>query len=159
MTLAATDPANPYGALVEWPTWLGAPALRASRVAGARVVLVDGYATAWIARGNRQLLVALPEEEPERGRRGRALARELVRVAQQSPAERRGWLIADLNGAPATGSPLAAYFIEAGFAATGGGLQLRVPRRTAALPAEVVIAHAADAASDNAADLAEDGRA
>ena len=134
VTLSAADPANPYGALVEWPLWLGAPALRASRVAGARVVLVDGYATAWIARGERQVLVALPDEEPERGRRGRALARELVRVAQQSPAERPGWLIADLNGTPAIASPLAPYFIAAGFAATSGGLQLRVPRRTPAAP-------------------------
>ena len=43
VTLAATDPANPYGALVEWPAW-GGSALKASRVAGARVVLVDGHA-------------------------------------------------------------------------------------------------------------------
>ena len=130
VTLAATDPANPYGALVEWPLWTGAPALRASRVAGARVVLVDGHATAWIARGERQLLVAVPDEEPERGRRGRALARELVRIAQQSTADRRGWLIAGLNGVPAVASPLAAYFVAAGFAVTSGGLQLRVPRAT-----------------------------
>ncbi len=134
VTMAATDPANPYGALVEWPVWLGAPAARASRVAGARVVLVDGHAAAWIARGERQLLVALPEEEPERGRRGRALARELVRAAHDSTADRRGWLIADLNGVPASSSPLAAYFIAAGFAVTSGGLQLRVPRRPAVAP-------------------------
>ncbi len=127
VTLAATDPASPYGALVEWPAWTGAPALRASRVAGARVVLVDGHATAWIARGDRQILVAAPDEEPERGRRCRALARELVRVAHQSAAERRGWLIAEINGAPAAASPLAAYFADAGFAVTSGGLQLRVP--------------------------------
>ena len=127
VTLAATDPANPYGALVEWPAWTGAPALRASRVAGARVVLVDGHATAWIARGDRQILVAVPDEEPERGRRCRALARELVRVAHASGDERRGWLIADINGAPAATSLLTAYFTEAGFTVTSGGLQLRVP--------------------------------
>ena len=127
VTLAATDPANPYGALVEWPAWTGAPALRASRVAGARVVLVDGHATAWIARGDRQILVAVPDEEPERGRRCRALARELVRVAHASGDERRGWLIADINGAPAATSLLTPYFSEAGFAVTSGGLQLRVP--------------------------------
>jgi ATP-dependent Lhr-like helicase len=126
--LAATDPANPYGALVEWPVWTGSPAARASRVAGARVVLVDGHAVAWIARGDRQLLVAVPDDEPERGRRGRALARELVRAAQHSTAERRGWLIAELNGQPAPVSPFAAWFVDAGFAITSGGLQLRVPR-------------------------------
>ncbi len=129
VTLAATDPANPYGALVDWPEWNGQPALRASRVAGARVVLVDGHATAWIARGNRQLLVALPAEEPERGRHARALARELVRVAHVSPEARRGWLIAEVNAAPADTSPIAAALVDAGFAVTSGGLQLRVARR------------------------------
>jgi ATP-dependent Lhr-like helicase len=128
VTLAATDPANPYGALVAWPAWPGAAALRASRVAGARVVLVDGHAAAWIARGDRQLLVAAPEEDPDRSRRCRAVARELVRVAQLPTAIRRGWMIAELNGEPAAASPLAHYFVEAGFAVTSAGLQLRLPR-------------------------------
>ena len=84
VTLAATDPANPYGALVDWPAWGGGG--KASRVAGARVVLVDGHAVAWIARGDRQLLVAVPEDDPDRTARARALARELVRLAHSSPA-------------------------------------------------------------------------
>ena len=40
----------------------------------------------------------------------------------------RGWLVAEVNGEPAAASPLARYFVEAGFAVTSGGLQLRVPR-------------------------------
>ena len=130
-TLAATDPANPYGALVPWPDWPGAESLRASRSAGARVVLVDGRAAAWIARGDRQLLSALPDEEPDRARVGRALARELVRLAYDDPADRRGWLVAEVNGAPAAVSPLGPFLLEQGFAVTSGGLQLRVPRRMA----------------------------
>ena len=130
MTVAATDPANPYGALVDWPAW-GSGALKASRVAGARVVLVDGHAVAWIGRGDRQLLVAVPDEDPDRSTRARALARELVRLAVTSPADRRGWLVAELNGEPAASSPLARYFVEAGFAVTSGGLQLRVARKPA----------------------------
>jgi ATP-dependent Lhr-like helicase len=94
------------------------------------VVLIDGALIAWIARGDRQLLTALPGEEPDRSRVGRALARELVRLAYDDPAERRGWLIAEINGAAAAASPLASHLIEAGFAATSGGLQLRVPKRT-----------------------------
>jgi ATP-dependent helicase Lhr and Lhr-like helicase len=127
VTMAATDPANPYGALVEWPNW-GASSLKASRVAGARVVLVDGYATGWIGRGDRSVLVAVPDEDPDRSRRCLALAREMVRLAHLATAERRGWLVAELNGEPATASPLARYFVETGFAVTSGGLQLRVPR-------------------------------
>ncbi|MGE0463805.1 MAG: DEAD/DEAH box helicase [Vicinamibacterales bacterium] len=129
-TLAATDPASPYGGLMPWPAWPGGESLRASRSAGARVVLVDGHLAAWIARGNRQVLAALPADEPERSRVGRALARELVRVAYDARDERRGWLIAEINAVPAATSPVADYLVEAGFAITSGGLQLRVPRRT-----------------------------
>ena len=127
-TLAATDPANPYGALVDWPLWTGSASLRASRVAGARVVLVDGYAAAWIARGDRQLLVAVPDDDPDRSRRCTALSRELVRLAHVPGSNRAGWLIADINGEPAASSALASYLVAAGFALTSGGLQLRVPR-------------------------------
>jgi ATP-dependent Lhr-like helicase len=127
VTLSATDPANPYGATVDWPAWSDA-ALRASRVAGARVVLVDGHASAWIARGDRQMLVALPADEPDRGRRGRALARELVRLAETPGAPRQGWLIAEINGEPAATNAVAEYLIAAGFTAGAGGLQYRVVR-------------------------------
>jgi ATP-dependent Lhr-like helicase len=130
-TLAATDPANPYGALLPWPDWPGGDSLRASRSAGAQVVLVDGYLAAWIARGQRQMLMALPAEEPERSRIGRALAQELVRGAYDAPGDHRGWLIAEINGMPATTTPLANPLLEAGFAATSGGLQLRVPKTRA----------------------------
>ena len=45
--LAATDPANPYGALLRWPA---APEEGSSltRSVGARVVLVDGALTAYL---------------------------------------------------------------------------------------------------------------
>ena len=76
--LSATDPANPYGALVKWPDAPGAPGGRGpTRSVGARVVLVDGHLTAWIARGLRSLLVWLPEHDPERSRHADALARVL----------------------------------------------------------------------------------
>jgi ATP-dependent Lhr-like helicase len=129
-TLAATDPANPYGALIPWPEWSGGESPRASRSAGARVILVDGWLAAWIARGDRQLLAALPSDEPDRSRAARALARELVRLAHDDPAERRGWLLADINGAAAASSPLSPFLLEQGFATSSGGLQLRVPKRT-----------------------------
>jgi predicted Zn-dependent protease len=74
------------------------------------------------------MLMAQPPEEPERSRMARALARALVRVAHGATDERRGWLIAEINGMPATATPLANALLEAGFAATSGGLQLRVPK-------------------------------
>jgi ATP-dependent Lhr-like helicase len=144
VTISATDPANPYGVLIPWPLRLDAddqpssasrsgqaPRLRsgqATRTAGARVVLVNGRAAAWIGRGDRQLIVALPDDEPERSRIGRAMARELVALAQRAPEGRRGWLIEDINGKPAGTEPASRYLLESGFTATSMGLQLRVPR-------------------------------
>jgi ATP-dependent Lhr-like helicase len=139
--LSATDPANPYGVLIPWPVRLaedgqgpssarsGQAAPRSgqgSRTAGARVVLVDGRLAAWIGRGDRQLIVSLPDDEPERSRVGRALARELVAIAHRAPEGRRGWLIEEINGRPAAEDASAHYLIEAGFAASAMGLQLRV---------------------------------
>jgi ATP-dependent helicase Lhr and Lhr-like helicase len=171
-TLAATDPANPYGALIPWPDFYpqisrtpqpsdshsrptrksrstppwgrrvaestadpgsmreAAAGPRTSRSAGARAILVDGALTAWIARGDRMMLIALPNDEPERSRTGRALAAELVALAHRAPEGARGWLIQEINGGPAAADPAAKFLLEAGFAITAMGLQLRVVRRT-----------------------------
>jgi ATP-dependent Lhr-like helicase len=127
VTIAATDPANPYGVLVPWPLRDGKT--QATRTAGARAVLVNGRLVCWISRGDRQLLVSLPDEEPERSRAGRALARELVSLAEGAPEGRRGWLIEEINGKPAADDPSAQYLLEARFASTHQGLQLRVARK------------------------------
>jgi ATP-dependent Lhr-like helicase len=136
VTVSATDPANPFGVLIPWPVTAGADTPRATRTAGSRVVLVNGLAAAWIGRGDRQLIVSLPDDEPERSRIGRAMARELVAIARRAPDGRRGWLIEEINGRPPMEDRSSQYLLEAGFAATGMGLQLRVPRRPLALKAE-----------------------
>ncbi|HYE88399.1 MAG TPA: crosslink repair DNA glycosylase YcaQ family protein [Vicinamibacterales bacterium] len=136
VTISATDPANPYGVLIPWPMALEGDARGATRSAGARVVIVNGHAAAWIGRGDRQLVVCLPVDEPERSRIGRAMARELVAVAQRAPQGRRGWLIEEINGKAAIEDPSSRYLLEAGFASTAMGLQLRVPRRAGGLQIE-----------------------
>ena len=119
--LAATDPANPYGAILKWPT---APPGRApSRTVGARVILVDGALAAWLARGGRQLAVYLPDDEPRRS----TVARE-VATALADSAPGRGVLVAEINGRPAVEHPLAAFLVEAGFSASAMGLNVRRPR-------------------------------
>jgi len=133
VTLSSTDPANPYGVLIPWPLPLDEtgpePASprsgQATRSAGARVVIVNGRLAAWISRGDRQLIVSLPEAEPERSVLGRALARELVEIARRAPEGRRGWLIEEINGTPAVHHPANRYLLEHGFASTAMGLQLR----------------------------------
>jgi hypothetical protein len=52
-----------------------------------------------------------------------------VAIAQRAPEGRRGWLIEDINGRAATADPASHFLLQAGFTATGMGLQLRVPRR------------------------------
>jgi len=52
IVLAATDPAQPYGAAMSWPESPGRP----SRSAGAMVVLGDGIPLAWIDRRGHHLV-------------------------------------------------------------------------------------------------------
>ena len=132
VTVSATDPANPYGVLVPWPVSLSADTRGATRTAGARVVIVNGRLAAWISRGDRQLIMCLPDDEPERSRIGRALGRELVAIAQRAPEGRRGWLIEEINGGPASQHPSSRFLTEAGFSVTAMGLQLRPMRPAAA---------------------------
>lgn len=132
VTISATDPANPYGVLIPWPLTPAGEARGATRTAGARIVIVNGRAAAWIGRGDRQLIVCLPDDEPERSKIGRAMAKEIVAIAHRAPEGRRGWLIEEINGLPAIEDPASRYLLDSGFASTAMGLQLRVPRRSAA---------------------------
>src|SRR5699024_7252915 len=57
LLLAATDPANPYGAALPWPPASGAASgHRPGRKVGAVVVLVDGQLVLYLERGARTLL-------------------------------------------------------------------------------------------------------
>ena len=138
--LAATDPANPYGSILRWPDradrmaetptpeaerTTADPGRGPTRTVGAVVILVDGFAVAYLRRGERELLLAAPEDEPLRSRLIREAARALLRRAAGREAGRRGMLIEEINGMPATAHPSARLFIEEGFAATAMGLQAR----------------------------------
>ncbi|OFW47715.1 MAG: DEAD/DEAH box helicase [Acidobacteria bacterium RIFCSPLOWO2_12_FULL_67_14b] len=137
VTISAADPANPYGVLIPWPLQMTPTSTSkghdlkprgATRSAGARVVLVNGRLVCWIGRGDRLLIVSLPDDEPDRSRAGRAMARELVALAPRAPEGRRGWLIEEINGLAAAADPTGQFLIDAGFTATSLGLQLRVPK-------------------------------
>jgi ATP-dependent Lhr-like helicase len=132
--LAATDPANPYGAIVKWPLdslgidslARGRPPDVPTRTVGARVVLVDGCAGGYLRRGERELLLFTPEAEPQRSRLIREVARALLELAGAREPGRQGLLISDINGAPASTHPTAHLFVAEGFSATGMGLQARI---------------------------------
>jgi ATP-dependent Lhr-like helicase len=129
--LAATDPANPYGSILKWPasTPQAEDTSRGpTRSVGALVVIVDGAAAAYLRRGERELLLFLPDDEPRRSRIGHEVARALIHLASGREEGRRGMLIVEINGAPATAHPSARLFINEGFLATAMGLQARPPR-------------------------------
>jgi ATP-dependent Lhr-like helicase len=135
LMLAAADPANPYGALLRWPSG-GDVASSLTRSVGARVVLCDGALVAYLRRGNANVQVFLPEEEPGRGNVARALAKFLVaRVRgdrEDDAAGRAGMLISTVNGVAVAESEMARALLEAGFVA--GAMGFNVRRVLPALP-------------------------
>ena len=66
VALAATDPANPYGAALPWPALPIAPpegtTARPARRAGALVLLRDGHVQAYVDKGGKHLLWWADEE-------------------------------------------------------------------------------------------------
>ena len=116
--LAATDPANPYGAALPWPAGEGH---RPGRKAGAIVVLVDGELTLYVERGGKTLLTW--SDDPDQ------LAPATDALAT---AARRGQLgrltVEKADGAQLLGSgrtPLREALAAAGFVTTPRGLRLR----------------------------------
>nr|WP_049789400.1 DEAD/DEAH box helicase [Granulicella tundricola] len=118
--LAATDPANPYGALLRWPA--AGEGVSLQRSAGARVILCDGALLAYMRRGNPNLQVFLPEEEPQRTQSAKALGEFLVARAHSHDA---GMLITSLNGTSVHEHWAARALLEAGFMAAPMGFNVR----------------------------------
>jgi ATP-dependent helicase Lhr and Lhr-like helicase len=133
--LAATDPANPYGAILPWPS----PAIpenedqitssqitsSMSRSAGAGVILINGSLSAFLRRTNPSLRVFLPDSEPEQSQYARVLARGLAELAVKRQSRRSGLLISEINGQPAQEHLLAPFLEEAGFFHTIQGYHMR----------------------------------
>lgn len=128
VVLAATDPANPYGAALPWPEREGA---RPGRTAGAFVILKDGELIGYLGRAERTLLSFLPADEPERGHAGEALAKALSDMVDLG--RRRSLLIAQVDGESTEKAPLAPYLVKAGFTTTSRGFFKRGASRGLAL--------------------------
>jgi ATP-dependent Lhr-like helicase len=116
LVLAATDPANPYGAALPWPEHDGTH--RPGRKAGALVVLVDGELALYVERGGKSLLSW--SDDPA-----------CVQPAADALAlaVRDGMLgrlaVERADGAAVLTSPLGAALEQAGFHPTPRGLRLR----------------------------------
>ncbi|HZG97468.1 MAG TPA: ATP-dependent helicase [Nocardioidaceae bacterium] len=122
LTLAATDPANPYGAALPWPERAdageGGTRHRPGRKAGALVVLVDGCLTVYVERGGRTLLT-FAADSSHLGPAVRSLA-AAVRAGSLGRLS-----VERADGQQVHGTALAAQLEEAGFVATPRGLRLR----------------------------------
>jgi ATP-dependent Lhr-like helicase len=109
LVLAATDPANPYGASLPWPRRDEDQRRRPARTAGAYVVLIDAEPVLYVERGGKGL-VSLRE-----------LDDAWLRQALDALAEhvRRGRLkrlaLERFDGEPIVGSPVDDLLVELGF--------------------------------------------
>ncbi len=129
--LAATDPANAYGALLPWPSSGESPATRTDarpqRAAGAHVVLHAGSLLAWVARGANSLLTFMPETEAECAQARMDLARCLA--ARVDEGHERVFLIENIDRQPARESALGPALEAAGFVLGARGYMKRQKRR------------------------------
>jgi ATP-dependent Lhr-like helicase len=116
-TLAATDPANPYGAALAWPA-LDEVTHRPGRKAGSLVVLVDGELVLYLERGGRTVL-AFSEDDVVL----EAAARGLGETARTRRLETL--TVEKVNGSGTYSSPLARHLRAAGFVEATKGLTLR----------------------------------
>jgi len=114
VVLAATDPANPYGAALAWPKPHAPEPARAggrrpARVPGAYLVTLDAEPVLYVERGGKGLLALRESGE------------SWLRPALEALAEavRRGQLprlaVERFDGEPVVGSPVGALLIELGF--------------------------------------------
>jgi len=123
VVLAATDPANPYGALLPWPATAAGPGTgRPRRAAGAVAVLVDGEAVVHLERGGARWLCFASGDEARRGERlERAVAALAARFLDRS---RRALRVEEVDGEPAPTSSLAPVLARHGFRREGRALVL-----------------------------------
>jgi ATP-dependent helicase Lhr and Lhr-like helicase len=122
LVLAATDPANTYGAALPWPVApapeTGSRGHQPARKAGALVVLVDGECVLYVERGGRTLLSFTDD------------AAALQRAADALALAVRDGVLGKLqveraDGAAIVASALGAALEAAGFRPTPRGLRLR----------------------------------
>jgi ATP-dependent Lhr-like helicase len=150
VALAATDPANPYGGILRWPSMADpgtdsvtdpvtdpakadppeAAPRTLTRSVGASVALRNGELVAYFRRANPNLQLFLPSDEPDRSHAAADTARLLAQLGADEmrrggPDSRTGMLIATVNGQPVATHFFARFLLDAGFHAAPLGFNLR----------------------------------
>ncbi|WP_457948149.1 Lhr family ATP-dependent helicase [Pseudarthrobacter sp. alpha12b] len=120
LALAATDPANPYGAALPWPALRddAGTGHRPGRKAGALVVLVDGALVLYVERGGKTLL-AFSGDDAVLAAAGAALVGVVTRGAVDK------LIMEKVNGHGILDTPIAVALSAAGAYSTPKGLRIR----------------------------------
>ena len=118
VVLAATDPANPYGASLPWPERPRAAGHTPRRVAGAHVVLRAGLPVVFVEKGGRSVLTFSDDEE--------ILAEAAAAMAGLVAGGRlRSLRITRIDGEPLDHQPLVGGLRAAGFSDAPDGMVRR----------------------------------
>jgi len=124
VTLAATDPANPYGAVLPWPALPEGTSHRPGRKAGALVVIVDGALVLYIERGGKSVLAFAAGDTGAIGDAVlTAAAQSVARTVAAGRVVKLG--VESVNGVFVIGTPAGHALQAAGFDVTPRGLKLR----------------------------------
>ena len=113
VVLAATDPAQPYGAALAWPESPGRPA----RAAGAHVVLADGWPLVMLERGGRSLATFAGAQSTD------AWIEAIIGLVKDGRL--RKLEIAKVDGVAVRDTPWAARLEAAGFTSAYRGMLYR----------------------------------
>jgi len=117
LTLAATDPANPYGAVLPWPPLAEGTGHRPGRKSGAVVVLVDGVLVLYIERGGKSVLSYATDDALLS-----AASTSLAAVVKAGRIDKIA--VETVNGVFVIGTPVGTQLQGAGFTLTPKGLRL-----------------------------------
>jgi ATP-dependent Lhr-like helicase len=120
--LAATDPANPYGAALPWPE--RNDNRLPGRSAGAQVILINGHLAAYLMRGEKSLLTFFDRENPDCQAYAEGVARALADEVKSN--KRRAVYLTEIDGEPPEKSLLAAALLREGFVAYPQGWQFKI---------------------------------
>jgi ATP-dependent Lhr-like helicase len=120
LALAATDPANPYGAALPWPALSidAGSGHRPGRKAGALVVMVDGALVLYVERGGKTLLTFSHDDAVLT-----VAAEALVDVVRRGAVDKL--FMEKVNGHDLLDTPIAAALAAAGAYSTPKGLRIR----------------------------------
>jgi len=99
IALAATDPANPYGAILPWPPTEGTP----QRRAGSTLSMMDGLPIVWLDPGGKRVVTFEADAELT------------VEALWELVSRRSRSAVSSIDGTPAHDHPLGPFLEKRGF--------------------------------------------